>query len=34
MVLLEFSMAPLAQGESVEPAVTHCQQMIADSGLD
>ena len=34
MVLLEFSMAPLGQGESVAPYVARCLEVVAASGLD
>ena len=34
MVLLEFSMAPLAKGESVGPYVARSLQIIESSGLD
>jgi uncharacterized protein (TIGR00106 family) len=33
MVLLEFSMAPLGQGESVAPYVARCLEVVAASGL-
>src|SRR5919201_5605803 len=34
MVLLEFSMAPMGQGESVAPYVARCLEVVAASGLD
>lgn len=34
MVLLDFSMAPLGQGESVAPYVARCLEIVAASGLD
>src|SRR5262245_65601184 len=34
MVLLEFSMAPMGQGESVAPYVARCLEIVAASGLD
>jgi uncharacterized protein (TIGR00106 family) len=34
MVLLEFSVVPLGQGESVSPYVARSLRIIADSGLD
>src|SRR5262245_56220430 len=34
MVLLDFSMTPLGQGESVGPYVARCLEVVAASGLD
>lgn len=34
MVLMEFSITPLGQGESVSAYVTRCVQVVAASGLD
>lgn len=34
MVLLEFSVTPLNQGESVSPYVARCVELVAASGLD
>ncbi len=34
MVLMEFSVTPLGQGESVGPYVTRCVEIVAASGLD
>lgn len=34
MVLLEFSMSPLAKGESVSPYVARCLEIVVESGLD
>jgi uncharacterized protein (TIGR00106 family) len=34
MVLLDFSMTPLAKGESVSPYVARCLEVVAASGLD
>lgn len=34
MVLMEFSITPLGQGESVSTYVTRCVQVVAASGLD
>ena len=34
MVMLDFSMAPVGQGESVAPYVARCLEVIAASGLD
>jgi uncharacterized protein (TIGR00106 family) len=34
MVLLDFSMTPLGQGESVSPYVARCLEIVAASGLD
>lgn len=34
MVLLEMSVTPLGQGESVSRYVAECVQLIAESGLD
>ncbi len=34
MVLLEFSITPLGQGESVSPYVARCVDLIDSSGLD
>jgi len=34
MVLLDFSMTPLGQGESVSPYVARCLEVIAASGLN
>ena len=34
MVLLEFSMSPLGQGESVSPYVARCLEIVEASGLD
>jgi uncharacterized protein (TIGR00106 family) len=34
MVLLDFSMTPLGQGESVSPYVARCLEVVAASGLD
>ena len=34
MVLLDFSMSPLGQGESVSPYVARCLEIVAASGLD
>jgi uncharacterized protein (TIGR00106 family) len=33
MVLLDFSMTPLGQGESVSPYVARCVKIVAESGL-
>ena len=33
MVLLEFSITPLGQGESVSPYVARCVELVAASGL-
>jgi uncharacterized protein (TIGR00106 family) len=33
MVLLEFSITPLGQGESVSPYVARCVEIVAASGL-
>jgi uncharacterized protein (TIGR00106 family) len=34
MVLLDFSVTPLGQGESVSPYVARCLEVVAASGLD
>jgi uncharacterized protein (TIGR00106 family) len=34
MVLLDFSMSPLGQGESVAPYVARCLRIVAASGLE
>lgn len=34
MVLLDFSMSPLGQGESVGPYVARCLEIVDKSGLD
>jgi uncharacterized protein (TIGR00106 family) len=34
MVLLDFSMSPLGQGESVSKYVARCLEIVAASGLD
>jgi uncharacterized protein (TIGR00106 family) len=34
VVLLDFSMSPLGQGESVAPYVARCLEIVAASGLD
>lgn len=34
MVLLDFSMTPLGQGESVSPYVARCLEIVSASGLD
>jgi len=34
MYLMEFSMAPLAQGESVSTYVARCVEIVEQSGLD
>ena len=34
MVLLDFSLTPLGQGESVSPYVARCLEIVAASGLD
>lgn len=34
MVLLEFSMTPIGQGESVGPYVARCLDLVDQSGLD
>ncbi|HMO87497.1 MAG TPA: MTH1187 family thiamine-binding protein [Lacipirellulaceae bacterium] len=34
MVLLEFSVVPLGQGESVSPYVAQCVDLVDQSGLD
>lgn len=34
MVLLDFSMTPLGQGESVSPYVARCLEVVAKSGLN
>ena len=34
MVLMEFSITPLGEGESVSPYVTRCVKLVAASGLD
>lgn len=34
MMLMEFSMTPLARGESVSPYVARCVELIDESGLD
>lgn len=34
MVLLEFSVTPLGQGESVSPYVARCLEIVSASGLD
>jgi len=34
MYLLEFSMTPLSQGESVSPYVARCLEIVDSSGLD
>jgi uncharacterized protein YqgV (UPF0045/DUF77 family) len=34
MVLLDFSMSPLGQGESVSQYVAHSMEVVAASGLD
>ena len=34
MVLLEFSMYPIAKGESVSPYVARCLEIVEQSGLD
>lgn len=34
MVLLDFSMVPVGQGESIAPFVARCLDIVAQSGLD
>ncbi len=34
MVLLDFSMTPLGEGESVSPYVARCLEVVAASGLE